>query len=581
METRELLLQLTKLEKGLKHFSFKELKTNDATVLKKSFNNFKEGLEAKVFGEDVMEKDGIDLSALDPSEIKMMAKLSHDIRTPLNGIMGFVDLLKETPLNPAQEEITQALTTASNHLMNTVNELLEFSKLASGQEKFEEVTFNIHNLVNELSFLCKTLIVDKDIQFVAEVDSVIPNTLVGDPSKLSQVLLNLLGNAIKFVEKGEISLRVRPKEHIDKEILLQFIVSDTGIGIANERIKQIFESFQQAEADTYLKHGRSGLGLGMVKQIVTKLGGDIRLESELGQGTTVIFELPYKIHNAKPQSVIEPLTKSNGHSLPKEAQVLVMEENALSQRLLQTQLDSWGCMAKIVENGVEGMHVLEEGGIDLVILDLGIPVFDGFEIAKKIRNHPSERINNVPLIAISADFTTTDRIRCEKIGIDDFILKPYNPMELMNKVQLHLEEKHRGPQYNEPERNGVIQLKPLKKEALIDLDPIYGECMGQMELLEELLRLFRGNILEFLGKIKIYLQSRNYQGIDFASNKIKSSLKMLQADKCVQLCKQLSLVSKTTKDLTVLEELYQQFVELYPIIDAQIQEKLGALKKYE
>ena len=578
MKTRELLTQLDKLETGLDQFSFKELKATEAAKLKKSFEHFKNGLEAKVFGEEETEIDeNFDFTKFNEKDIKLIANVSHEIKTPLNGILGFVDLLRETPLNPAQLEITNALVAASNGLMNTLNELLEFSKIASGNESFEVVSFNLNNVVQELLFLSKTLVIDKQITLKANIADDVPRNLVGDPAKLSQILMNLLGNAIKFVEEGSIALGVEVKTTSREAVMLTFNVADTGIGISEENLQRIFEWYQQGELDTQQKYGGSGLGLSIVKQLITKLGGTIRVESVLGEGTIFSFDLPFTQESTLSQNLAVVADKQIGFSLANK-NILVIEDNSLNQKLFESQLQSWDANVALANNGVRGIQLLEEQQFDLVILDLRMPILNGFEVSEKIRKHTNAAIAAVPILAVSAAITENDDRKLKEAGINDFILKPYSAPQLVKTIKATLKDQHQRIQsqtYSEKQKTFII----TNASDTIDLKPLYNECNKSIELLEELVRLFRVNVLEFIGRCKTHIQANNMQGIDFASHKIKSSLQMMNAKSLILISEQLSEVAKASKDVSTLNSLYNEFLNLFPEIDKQLEIELCKLKE--
>ncbi|MEO0572327.1 MAG: ATP-binding protein [Bacteroidota bacterium] len=573
MDTRELLTHLEKLEYGLDSFSFSELKSAEASKLKESFEAFKNGLEEKVFGlpiSDAIQTENPVNEKYDFQEGQLVANVSHEIRTPLNGIIGFLDLLQETHLNPQQKELVNAMGSASKNLLGVINQLLELSVLAAGQEKFEKVSFNPANLVNEVSFLCKTLINGKQVELLVHYDENIPKYLLGDPSKLSQVLLNLTGNAIKFVEKGEIRLHVHLKEEKNKKVFLEFVVSDTGIGIANEHLKHIFESYRQAEPETKLKYGGSGLGLSIVKEIIEKQHGCLAVSSTLGVGTTFKVILPFEkvqIHqdNENKTDKTKPVDIS-GKS------ILVLEDDALTQKLMGNRLEQWGCKAYITENGLFGLQLLESHHIDLLLLDMHLPGMDGFEIVQRIRKNP--KFKNLPIIVLSGDAYTRQHQNFEKLGISDFILKPYNSEELLEKIDNNskqMEQKIEEILVEEVEKqNEVVQT--------VDLNPILEECLEKTELLDELIRLFEQNILEFIGKTKMHLQSRNIQGVGFAAHKIKSSLKMLHANGLIKICEEMILECRTSNDLERLKTLFEDFVTKYPKVEMAINLELKRIK---
>ncbi len=572
MDTRELLTQLEKLEYGLDSFSFTELKSSEASRLKKSFESFKIGLEEKVFGmpggpvESQKTTAGYDQVA---TESKLIANVSHEIRTPLNGIIGFLDLLKETPLSHHQNELVNAMDGASKNLLGLINQLLEFSSLASGQEKFERVPFNPANLINEVAFLCKTLINGKSVALLVNYDERIPKNLLGDPSKLSQVLLNLVGNAVKFVEEGEIQLEVNLKEEKSKRLFLEFIISDTGVGIANENLKHIFESYKQAEPSTKLKYGGSGLGLSIVKEIIEKQHGCIAVSSALGIGTTFKVVLPFdKVASVPAPS--DPKNLEDNFDISKKA-ILVFEDDALTQRLMRNRLEQWGCKPYIAENEVYGLQLLKNHNIDLVLLDMHLPGSNGLEIVKRIRK--SKEYANLPIIILSGDAYSHKEDVFHDLEINDFILKPYNSDELREKIYT-----------NSQHRNREVAHTASKKEQRtagtkpIDLDPLLQECLGKTELLDELVRLFEQNILEFIGKTKMYLQSGNLQGVGFAAHKIKSCLKMLHANRLIGICEEMILECRTTNNIEHLKGLFEDFVGEYPKIEKAMEEEIRRIK---
>ncbi len=582
LDTRELLSHLSKLENGLESFSFAELKSDEATKLKKSFESFKNGLEAKVFGSNEVIMADLAPEMNTPvmkktEEHTVISNVSHEIRTPLTGIVGFIDLLKETKLTQRQWQLVNALGGASQNLMDVVNELLEFSKLAAGREKFVKVAFKPKNLIGEVGFLCRTLITNKEIDLNIEIDENVPTILKGDPSKLSQILLNLLGNAIKFVEKGKIDVQIRVKSNQKENVFVEFVIADTGIGIANDKLKQIFEAHQQAEPDTHLKYGGSGLGLSIVKELIEKLGGCISVNSILGSGTTFKVILPFENGVYSLQTNDDTNYDHSSDSVKKESfsgtKILVFEDNTLNQKLMENRLKTWGCDTFITDNGIYGLKLLENHDFDMVLMDLRMPGMDGFEIASRMRQSSNPKIKKLPIVAISADFSETDQEKCEAFQITDLILKPYNANELHEIIR-----RNTTKMIVAKNTTTLIPEEQTDDMVLVNLNPILEQCLGQTELLDELVRLFKQNIFEFIGKVKIHLQSGNVQGIGFAAHKIKSSLKMLEANSLSQICEQIALGCKANPNQNTLNNLYQQFLEEYPKVEARIDAQMNSLK---
>ncbi|WP_411030805.1 ATP-binding protein [Spongiimicrobium sp. 3-5] len=597
MKPKDLLVHLSHLEAKLNDFSFEELTTDEASSLKNSFHAFKTNLEGKVFGEPVQistihkstigrepirtdkETDDHNKAKLDKTSGMLIATVSHEMRTPLNGIIGFTDLLKESQLSGAQKNQVDAIQSASRTLLEIINELLEYSKLRIGLEHFESVDFNFYRIVKDVMYLCNTLIVDKNVTLKVDMEEDIPEVLKGDPSKLSQVLLNLLGNAIKFVEEGSISLRVRKKGQPAGNFLLEFEISDTGIGISEDNLKNIFESFRQAEFTTHKKYGGSGLGLSIVKQIIENLNGNISVSSKLGVGTTFKFVLPFEQGSGsyKPEQNKPAVTMEANKALVKGMRILVFEDNLLNQRLIEQRLRTWGCRVHITDNALYGLNVLENHKIDMVLMDLRMPVMNGFEVSERIRHSTNKSVKNVPIIALTADFTIRDEEQFAVSGINDYILKPYSPEELLQK--LIKSKKDMDSIYAieaEPMEQPVVD---AHKTSKVNLANILKECQGEMILLEELVVLYKQNVLEFIGKVRLHLNNKNMEEIEFAAHKVKSGLAMMGAFSLHKLAAEIYNVSRTDKDARHLEFLYGCFLEEYPIVETAINAELEKLGK--
>ncbi|MEK6153777.1 ATP-binding protein [Flavobacteriaceae bacterium 3-367] len=581
MKSKDLLSHLSDLESKLSDFSFEELTTDEAATLRKTFLSFRAQVEAQVFGE----KTPITLYKKTPAketsntEGMLVANVSHEIRTPLNGIIGFTDLLRESKLTKSQLTHVNAIQSASRTLLDIINELLEYSKLSAGLEQFESVHFNFSSVIRDVAYLCNTLILEKKVTLEVNINPAIPEVLIGDPSKLSQILLNLMGNAIKFVEQGEIHLRVAPLKTTEGEVLLEFEVADTGIGIPEEKLEHIFDSFKQAESDTFAKYGGSGLGLSIVKKIIENLNGTVEVSSTLGVGTTFTFTLPYGKgkQSPKPRKKNIKAPQQEAKAQLKGLRILVFEDNLLNQRLIEQRLKTWGCKPYITDNPHYGLNILEKSKFDLVLMDLRMPVMNGFEVTQKIRSHKSGAIRSIPIIALTADFTVRDKEQCAKTGINDYILKPYAPEELMQKL---LDNKKGITTLNSKMSTSETQeTKAEEQDSIMDLSDLLEDCGGELELLQELVRLYKQNALEFIGNVKLHLKNQDFEGLEFASHKIKSGLAMMQTYGLHKIAVKIHQCSKTDRDMAKLQTLYDRFLEEYPIVETAMEQELKKLKR--
>ncbi|TMM57372.1 response regulator [Maribacter algarum] len=592
MNPKDLLSQLTRLEHTLNDFSFEELTAAEAAHLKKSFQTFRVSLENKIFTPSnyIVEPAEIDIqedsrsknlkknNIQSPNADMLVAKVSHEIRTPLNGIIGFADLLKEDKLTKTQLERVNAIQTASYGLMEIINELLEYSKLSAGLEQFESVDFNLNSVVDNVVYLCDTLITDKNVELLTTIDNEVPEGLIGDPSKLSQILLNLLGNAVKFVEEGSIHLTIELRKQRGNQLFLAFSIADTGIGISKNSLDHIFDSYKQAEYDTKAKYGGSGLGLSIVKQIIDNLGGDISVDSKLGEGTIFRFMLPYKkgsIENiVKRDSTIS--INSDELLAVKGLRILVFEDNVINQKLIAQRLKSWQCKTYVTDNALYGLNLLETNQIDMVLMDLKMPEMSGFEVTRLIRKSEIESVKQMPVIAVSADFTAQDREKCLQHKINDFILKPYSPDELLTKLVKHKNRMKTTLTLESQTINPEIEV--YSDATKINLSIILEDCLGQMDLLEELVMLYKQNALEFIGIVKLNLDNENLEEVAFAAHKIKSGLAMMQSKSLYTLVEQIQKICKTNGDRKHLNFLHNCFVEEYPLVENAIDEQIKALK---
>jgi CheY-like chemotaxis protein len=377
------------------------------------------------------------------------------------------------------------------------------------------------------------------------------------------------------VEEGEIMLKIKLLRQDEEKVVLDFIVTDTGIGISKEDLEHIFGSFKQANQQTFSKYGGVGLGLNIVKQIVDKLNGDIKVESTLGVGTTFKFTLPYTTGSSTSKSKSQQTEISSEEV--KGMRILVFEDNELNQRLIERRLNSWGCKTYITENPIYGLNLLETDAIDIVLMDLRMPIMSGFEVTEKIRKSTKKEVAEIPIIALTADFTFDDKNECEKNGINDFILKPFSPEELLSKLIKNRNDIQTNFKLNATSDGN--QIDHTVSDSSFDLNSVLEDCMGELEMLEELIGLYKRNALEFIGNVKMKLQDGDSEGVAFAAHKIKCGLKMMQTMELFSIVELLNTTAKTTKDKNHMQFLLNRFVQEYPKAEKMIDEELRRLKK--
>lgn len=357
-----------------------------------------------------------------------LSTMSHEIRTPLNAVIGFSNLLIRENKDSANNEYLQNIQTSANHLLSLINNVLDISKIESGKLEFEKKEFDLEKLADENVAMLSLRAQEKNIKLFIGSIPALPYYLIGDSLRLTQVLNNLLGNSVKFTEKGYVRLDIETIFEQHNTIELKFSIKDTGSGIQESKLESIFESFSQASSDTTRKYGGTGLGLTISRHLINLQGGNIGVSSKLNEGSTFYFSLrfgkgkPIKKRVQKPVDEREP---------PLEGMhVLVAEDNLFNTKVLTRFLEIWGITYEVAEDGLEALEKLKEQDFDLVLMDLHMPRMDGYEATKQIR----EMKKNVMIVALTASASIGSKEEMVEKGFDDYAVKPINPKELYKKL---------------------------------------------------------------------------------------------------------------------------------------------------
>jgi len=362
---------------------------------------------------------------------QFLSNMSHEIRTPMNAIIGFTKVLSKTELTEKQKEYLQAIKSSGNTLIVLINDILDLAKVDAGKMIFLNSPFKISHTITTILHLFETKIQESNLELAKEYDSRIPEIVLGDSVRLHQILINLLSNAIKFTAKGKIIVSVDLLNEDEEKVTLEIKVTDTGIGIPPNKMEAIFENFEQAHAITSSLYGGTGLGLAIVKQLVEKQGGAISVKSKVDEGSTFSFTLSFQKTNADPDSYREEKEDEQYKTEIKPLKVLVVEDVKLNQLLMRTVLDDFNFAWDIADNGKIAIEKLQTNSYDIILMDLQMPIMNGFEATEHIRNKMNLQI---PIIALTADVTTVDVEKCKAVGMNDYIAKPVDENLLYNKI---------------------------------------------------------------------------------------------------------------------------------------------------
>lgn len=411
-------------------------------------NEFGKVRGVAVFCQDITERKKIEREILEAkfeaertakAKSEFLSNMSHEIRTPMNAIIGLSELLLKDTLSDKQHENLKSIKYSADNLLVIINDILDFSKIESGKIEFEEVSFDLENKIQEIrkTFIFKAE--EKNIGLKFRLSDRVPKFIMGDPFRLNQILLNLLSNAVKFTKEGTVSLFVDLVEELNESVILKFEVADTGIGIPQDKLASVFESYTQAYTDITRRFGGTGLGLAITRQLVTMQNGEITLDSKMGKGTTFTIKLEFKIGEeiqlgSRDEVIAELLEKRDFHG----AHVLLVEDNIMNQFVANQVLELWNIKVDFANNGLEAVDKLKINDYALVLMDLQMPVMSGYEATSFIRDK-TNRLRNpeIPIIALTADAFPETKKKVMESGMNDFVTKPLEQTDLYNKIKQH------------------------------------------------------------------------------------------------------------------------------------------------
>ncbi len=511
------------------------------------------------FKKDITERKAIEESLIEAkvkaqegmrAKSEFLANMSHEIRTPINGIVGFVDLLLEKESDEDKKRYLEIIKDSTDSLLNVINDILDISKLESKKMVFEVLNFNIKDLIKECINTFKLKASEKNIQLKYYIDSDIPDYLKGDRLRLLQVLNNLVSNAVKFTEKGSITVKAESINKTSDTVEIKFTVADTGIGIKREKLDKIFESFAQAESSITRKYGGTGLGLTICKEIIANLNGKLQVESELGKGTKFFFTLTFPIGDEISIS-FDGIDKDSINL--SNLKVLIAEDDVFNQAFFREIFNTLSIDTDIVENGYKLLEKLKEKRYDIIFTDLNMPVMDGFTAVEIIRKlEKGEKAENVDIdgldeklvsckniiIAFTASVDGELKSKLKEKGFDDYLSKPFKPKELTNILKKYSQNSE------DISLDKIINLK--------ELDELLGNDEG---LRKQLINVFLENCKDIIKEFEDAIENNRFEELPEIAHKLKGAAGNIKADAIFQLSIEMEKCAQ--------EENFERFLKLF------------------
>ncbi|CAN5825970.1 hypothetical protein BH11BAC7_BH11BAC7_04210 [soil metagenome] len=486
-----------------------------------------------------------------------LANMSHEIRTPMNAILGFTNLLLKKRLGEQERDYITTIKSSGETLLKIINDVLDVSKIESGTMVFEEQLLSIPEMFSSINNMLFARAAEKKIQLTFTCDSSVPGTLMGDPTRLTQILINLVGNAIKFTERGIIEISARTNKKQEDLFFIEFSIKDSGIGIAADKLEVIFERFRQAESHTTRNYGGTGLGLNIAKQLVELQGGEIHVKSQLGVGTIFTFLLPFKksneISNIRDEQKSELLLDMKEL---RNKKILLVEDNPVNVKFIQSLFNGFLIKADLAENGKIAVEKVKATAYDIILMDIEMPEMNGYEATAIIR---TELKSMVPIIAMTAHAMAGESEKCLRAGMNAYISKPVNE-ELLFEKMFSLSS-GKTPDKKDTE---------IIKSKIVNLDFLIKTMRGKKEVIRETIDIYLVQMKEDAAFLESAVKEMDYSMIKRYSHRMKSTVSLMGITEIEEILEELELLSTEKKEEEKIRTLHSSFVILKQQADEEV-----------
>lgn len=535
----------------------------------------KRNRELRAFQEETLRAKEEALKA-SQSKTEFLTNVSHEIRTPLNAIQGMTNLLVDTKLSADQRDCVDGIKFSADSLLSLINDVLDLAKIEAGKMELESTDFDVRKLLSAILDVFQLTSQQKGLSLKLDYPGEVPSVFRGDPHRLRQILTNLIGNAVKFTEKGWVKIAVEAIPRAENHYILKFLVEDTGIGIAETKKEKLFQSFSQADSSTTRKFGGSGLGLSISKKIIDLMQGDIQFESEEDKGSSFWFSVVLAKGDA---ALIESPEINTIDERVGSKRILIAEDNALNRKVAAKILGRVGYLVDTVSNGKEVLGATQLTRYDAILMDCQMPHLDGYQATAVIREREKDTGKHTPIIALTAHAMVSDRKKCLDAGMDEYLSKPFDPKTLRKVIESLTEEKNKALSFSKNARR-KIRLKSKRVDVEVLKEVIALKEVDGFAFANELLTLFSKSTPKEIAKLEKALKGKELPKVADIAHSLKSSSGNLGALAFHQLCKTLERAARNG-ELAKAKKIFSVLRQEFSKTDAELRKEVKSLFAFE